>query len=324
MEQAASQGPQALFQTLADETRLRIIRALMECPLTVSELTAILDSPQSTVSRHLSILRRAELVGDRRDGTFIWYRLSDALCRDEPLLAVVRAALGRLPREQADRERLAAVLEARRAGTRDFFDALAGHYDSLARPGGGPEALAMAMMMGLPPATAVDLGSGQGEIALRLARLGHRVIAVDSSPAMVKTLAERARREGLSDVQARLGDLEALPLPDACGDLVLVSQTLHHTRRPEVALREAARVCRPGGRVIVLDLLHHEQEWTREKLGDLWLGFEPDVLCRWLAEAGLASIVWERVEVDGGLPVIAARGTRPPAVDVSEAPHCSP
>ena len=294
---------------LADETRLRVIRALFDCPLTVGELTEVLALPQSTVSRHLAILRRGELVSDRRDGTFIWYSLTDHLLRDDALVAVIRAATARLPQEQADRERQRAVLEARRAHTRDFFDALAGSYHNLVRPGGGAEGLALAMMMALPPATVVDLGAGEGDIALPLARLGHRVIAVDSSPAMVRTLEAKAQAGGLR-VEAHLGDLEALPLSSGLGDVVLLSQTLHHTRRPEVAIAEAARVARSGGRVVVLDLVRHEQDWAREKLGDLWLGFEPETLRGWLARAGLGEIAVETAEVAGGLPVVAARGTK--------------
>lgn len=302
--------PEALFQLLADETRLRIIRVLMDCPLTVGELTEALAIPQSTASRHLGLLRRGELVTDRRDGTFIWYSLADGLLRDEPLMHVLRMALARLPHEQPDRERVAGVLAARQAHTRDFFDALAGNYHSLARPGGGAEGLAAAMMMALPPSTVIDLGAGEGDIALPLARLGHRVIAVDASPAMVRTLQERARVEGLAEIWTQVGDLEALPLGDALGDVVLLSQTLHHVRRPEVALREAARVTHLGGRVIVLDLLHHEQEWVRDRLGDLWLGFDPATLRGWLSAAGLSGVVVQTVEVDGGLPVVAACGAR--------------
>lgn len=310
MPRTANARAEALFQVLADETRLRAIRALLDCPLTVGELTEVLALPQSTVSRHLAILRRGELVSDRRDGTFIWYSLADRLLRDEALVAVIRAAIARLPQEQADRERQRAVLEARRARTRDFFDALAGSYHNLAKAGGGPEGIAIAMMMALPPTTVIDLGAGEGDVALPLARLGHRVIAIDSSPAMVRTLEAKARAGGLSRVEVRLGELEALPLPSNLGDVVLLSQTLHHTRRPEVALAEATRVARSGGRVVVLDLVRHEQDWVREKLGDLWLGFEPEAVREWLARAGLSELAVVTVEVAGGLPVIAARGTK--------------
>jgi DNA-binding transcriptional ArsR family regulator len=306
----ASAGPEALFHILADETRLRIIRALLDCSLTVGELTEVLALPQSTVSRHLAVMRRGGLVSDRRDGTFIWYSLTDRLLRDEPLIAVIRAAIARLPLEQADRERQQAVLEARRAHTQGFFDALAGSYGNVAKPGGGSEALVVALIMALPPATIVDLGAGEGDIALPLARLGHRVITVDSSPAMVRTLQSRAHAAGLATVEAHLADLEALPLADGIGDVVLISQTLHHTRRPQTALTEAARVAKSGGRVVVLDLVRHEQEWARDQLGDLWLGFEPEALRRWLADAGLSEIAVETVEVAGGLPVLAARGTK--------------
>ncbi len=310
MTNTTASRPEALFQLLADETRLRIIRALLDCPLTVGELTEVLAIPQSTASRHLGLLRRGELVSDRREGTFIWYSLADGLLRDAPLMQVLRTAMAHLPYEQLDRGRLAGALAARQAHTRDFFDAVAGSYHNLARPGGGAEGLALGMMMALPPSTIIDLGAGEGHIALPLARLGHRVIAVDASPAMVRTLQERAVGEGLTGIRAHVGDLEALPLGGAMGDIVLLSQTLHHVRRPEVALREAARMVQPRGRVVVLDLLQHEQEWVRDQLGDLWLGFDPAVLRGWLVAAGLDSVEVQTVQVEGGLPVVAACGVR--------------
>jgi len=311
--ESLAHDPVSVFGLLADETRLRILRALMPGPLTVGELTEVLAVPQSTVSRHLGALRRGELVTDRRDGTYIWYSVADLLRGDEAFFPAVRDALACLPQAEADSARLQAVLEARKARTRDFFDALAGSYHQLARPGGGAEGLALAMLMALPPCTVADLGSGQGEIALRLARLGHRVMAVDSAPAMIRRLEERAAAEGLQNVEAHVGDVEALPLPAACCDLALLSQTLHHAHRPQLVLAEAARITRPGGRVVVIDLLHHEQEWVRERLGDLWLGFDPAALRRWLEEAGLTGIVAEVAEVEGGLPVVGVVGTRPTA-----------
>ncbi len=305
-------APERLFRLLADETRLRIIRALLEGPLTAGEIGRALALAQSTTSRHLAAMRSGGLVTDRREGAFAWYSLADALLRDEALVTVVRDAASRAANAKADARRLEKALEMRRTKSRDFFDSVAGSYHEIARPGGGAEGLVSAMVLALAPSTIVDVGCGEGEVALRLARLGHRVLAVDSSRAMIAALRKRLRREGDagSRIETHVGDTERLPLADGLADVVLMSQILHHAPRPEAALAEAARVTRPGGRVVVLDLMRHEQEWTRDKMGDLWLGFELDELEGLVRSAGLEEIRSETLEVEGGLPLVACGGAK--------------
>lgn len=304
-------APERLFRLLADETRLRIIRALTGGPLAVGELTRALTLPQSTVSRHLGALRRGGLVSFRREGARVWYSLGDGLLRDEALMGVVRESVAKVARASADRRRLDRALESRRARTRDFFDSVAGSYHAIAKPGGGAEGVVSAMMLAMPPSTVVDVGCGEGEIAIRLAHAGHRVLAVDSSRKMIAALKARLRKAGVAGVEPHVGDVERLPLADRTGDVVILSQILHHAPRPEAALGEAARVAKPGGRVVVLDLLAHEQEWTRERMGDLWLGFEPDALGAMMRGAGLDVVRTETVEVDEGLPLVVSSGGRP-------------
>jgi len=309
---ATMEAPERLFKLLADETRLRIIRALLEAPLTVGEIGRTLALAQSTTSRHLAAMRAGALVTDRREGAFAWYSIADGLLRDEALATVVRGAASRARHAKADARRLEKVLEQRRAKSRDFFDSVAGSYHEIARPGGGAEGLVSAMVLALGPSTVVDIGCGEGEVALRLARLGHRVPAVDSSRAMIAALKKRLAREGDagSRVEAHVGDTERLPLADGVADVVLMSQILHHAPRPEAALAEAARVAKPGGRVVVLDLAKHDQEWTRERMGDLWLGFDTNELEGLMRAAGLTGVRSETVEVEGGLPLVACGGIR--------------
>jgi len=305
-------APERLFRLLADETRLRIIRALLGGPLTVGEIGRTLALAQSTTSRHLAAMRSGGLVTDRREGAFAWYSLADALLRDEALVTVVRDSASRAAHSRADARRLEKALERRRTKSRDFFDSVAGSYHEIARPGGGAEGLVSAMALALTPSTIVDIGCGEGEVSLRLARLGHRVHAVDSSRAMIAALRKRLRREGDAGarVETHVGDTERLPLGDSVADVVLMSQILHHAPRPEAALAEAVRVAKPGGRVVVLDLLRHEQEWTRERMGDLWLGFELSELEGLMRSAGLAGVRSETIEVEGGLPLVACGGTK--------------
>ena len=304
-------SPDRLFKLLGDETRLRVIRLLMGASLTVTELKSALELPQSTISRHLGAMRRGGVVSDRREGAFVWYSLADMLVRDQALMSVIEDSVEHLSHAHADRKRLESVLEARREATREFFDSIAGNYQSVAKPGGGSEGLISAMMLGMSRSTIVDVGCGEGQIAVQLAKLGHRVLAVDSSRAMLAAVRKRLKRDGIEGVELFEGDVESLPLDDGSGDMVLLSQILHHASRPERALAEAVRVCVSQGRVVVLDMLRHDQEWTREKMGDLWLGFDPVSLRGWMQDLGLEQIYQDIIEVENGLPLIAIGGTCP-------------
>ena len=298
-----------LFRLLGDETRLRVLRVLSDVSLSVSEMVQVLDVPQSTLSRHLGALRRGGLVLDRRDGASVWYALSDLLLHNESLMAMLKESLCKVNSKREDAKRLETVLSARKAKTNKFFDSVAGEYHHLVKLGGGDSGLLWAMMQLLPRSTIVDAGCGEGSLSLRLAKLGHKVHAVDSSSAMCKTLKERSRDIPKGRLTVCEGDLELMPLKNNCADIVLYSQVLHHTSRPVNVLKEGVRVCSKGGRVVVVELLSHSQEWTREQLGDLWLGFTPENLKASMKEAGLLAINVEEIDGEGGLPLVCATGT---------------
>lgn len=281
-------GPAALFKALSEEMRLRLLCVLEESEFSVAELTDVLGAPQSTVSRHLARLREADLVVPRREGALVYYSPGPALSETDGFDGLL-GSLGRsLPTAEADREAARRVLEERRRRSRSYFDSMARRYSDLAEPGLSWRAVAGALAFGFDGRVIADVGAGEGELTLRLARSAARVYAVDSSPRMIEAVRERTA--DLGNVEAVEGDLEALPLADGACDLVIVSQTLHHCARPAVGLRETRRALRPGGRLILIDLLAHEQEWTRERLADLWLGFEPDQLKTWAREAGYCDI----------------------------------
>ncbi len=291
------------FKALSDEIRLRILRALSQAELSVAELVQVLGLPQSTVSRHLKPLRDNALVETRREATSIYYRKGAALS-DQILSRLVTRSLDELPNGPQDKASVRRILDARRSRSRDFFDHIAGRYGSLTQPGGGWAALAAGLAAGFSGLAVADLGAGEGELTLLLARYASRVTAVDLSPRMLKLVAERAAQAGLSSrIEVAEGDLEALPLSSDSMDAVFLSQALHHAGNPATALREAARVLRPGGRLILLDLARHEQEWVREEWADQWLGFDEDQLATWIAEAGLALMHLQRIE--GATPELA-------------------
>ena len=289
-----------LFKALSDDCRLRIVRAVSAAELSVAELVRVLGLPQSTVSRHLKPLRESGLLESRRNGTSVFYHRGPAFA-DEELSSLVDRVLTGLPGGQEDRSSVRLILDQRTARNRDFFDELAGRYGSLTEPGGGWSAVASALAAGFAGLQVADIGSGEGALSLLLARFCSRVVAVDVSPRMLTTLRDAAEAAGLGDrIQTREGDVESLPLADAEVDAVFLSQVLHHAAQPAEAVKEAARILKPGGRLLLLDLASHEQEWVREQYGDLWLGFDPERLRTFFEKAGLN--VEEGTRLPGATP----------------------
>jgi len=289
-----------MFRALSDECRLRILRAVSQAELSVAELVGVLGLPQSTVSRHLKPLRETGLLGTRRNGTSVFYHRGPAFS-DPELNQVIDRSLAQIAGGNEDRASVRQVLDQRTSRNKDFFDGLAGRYGSLTEPGGGWSALASALAMGFAGCKVADVGAGEGALTLSLARFCQEVVAVDLSPRMLMTLRDTADKAGLgSKVKTCEGDLEMLPITDAEMDAVFISQALHHAAQPAAAIIEATRVLRPGGRLIILDLVAHEQEWVREEYADLWLGFEPKQLEIYLSEAGLQ--IGEVAQLPGATP----------------------
>jgi len=284
-----------IFRALSDEHRLRIMRAIFPAELSVAELVSVLGLPQSTVSRHLKPLRDAGLVETRREGTSIYYRRGPAL-EDATLRELLEQSLRELPGAAEDHASVRRVLEARKKRSREFFDRIAGSYGTLTQPGGGWQALASALAVGFKGKDVADLGAGEGALTLLLARHARSVTAVDLSPRMLRLVEEQAIEAGLSkQVKVAEGDLESLPLRDSCVDVAFLSQALHHASRPPRAVEEAARILKPGGDLVILDLAKHDQEWVREQWADQWLGFEESSILAWTAAAGLIAVHLDRL-----------------------------
>jgi len=173
---------------------------------------------------------------------------------------------------------------------RNFFDSVAGRLGKNYVPGNSWKGLAEALLRLMPPLVVADLGTGEGRFALLLAQRAARVIAVDNSAKMIEIGREQAQRNGIDNVEFRLGDLEQVPIDDGAVDLVFFSQSLHHALHPERAIEEAARILRPGGRIVVLDLVQHRFEEARELYADEWLGFSETELEAMLAKAGFGNV----------------------------------
>jgi ArsR family transcriptional regulator len=282
-------GTSALFRLLADPTRLRLLRVLARDRFNVSELTAILALAQSGVSRHLGLLKDAGLVLEEREAGYVYYRVPGAAHAVDggPLwtLLTEQFAAGDGDRAVlADEARLQEVLRHRK----ENFDT-SGDSRQLV-PGRSWAAWARALGHLLPPLDVADIGCGDGYLTIEVAHWARTVTGIDRSDDVLERARSLATRRHVDNIVWKKGDLTRLPLRDAAVDVALLSQSLRFASDPERALAEAARVVRPGGRVLVLDLNQHEQEWVRTRSGNQHLGFSREALDALLQSAGLKDV----------------------------------
>jgi ubiquinone/menaquinone biosynthesis C-methylase UbiE/DNA-binding MarR family transcriptional regulator len=278
------------LRLLADPSRLRILLLVENEELSVAELQEILAMGQSRISTHLSQLKQAGLVEDRRTGKSVLYRLKPGIQHFDKLLSVLRQAAAEIPEAEDDSEALRLVLRHRQDKMRAYFDELAGKFGRHYVPGRSWKGLAETLLALMPPMVIADLGAGEGTFSQLLARRAKKVIAIDNSEKMVEYGKDLARKHGVRNLEYRKGDLEAVPIRDKSVDLAFFSQALHHAQHPERAAAEAHRILKPGGRIVVLDLLRHNQEEARELYADLWLGFTEIELGRFLRKAGFRNV----------------------------------
>ena len=277
-----------ILRVVADPNRLRILLLLKGEELSVAELQEILTMGQSTISTHLSQLKQAGLVEDRRTGKNNLYRLtpSDGNTIDE-ILDRAQKEIPEASQDQAARRR---VLRKRQDKMRSFFDSVAGRLGKDYVPGQSWKSVAEALLRLMPPMTIADLGAGEGAFALLLAQRARKVIAVDTSAKMIEVGRDQALRHGVTNIEFRIGDMEEVPIAAAEVDLVFFSQSLHHALHPDRAVQEAFRILAPGGRIVLLDLLKHRFEEARELYADEWLGFSEVEVETMLEKAGFTDV----------------------------------
>src|SRR5664279_4853392 len=222
-----------LLRVLADPNRLRILLLLGIEELSVAELQEILAMGQSTISTHLSQLKQAKLVEDRRTGKSNFYRL---LKQDSIVAGLLAQARHEIPEAAGDQVAMRRVLKKRQDKMRAFFDSVAGRLGKDYVPGRSWKGMAEALLRLMPPMVIADLGAGDGTFSLLLAERAKKVIAVDSSAKMIEVGREQALRHGVANVEFRLGDMEEVPIEDCQVDLVFFSQSLHHALHPERAV----------------------------------------------------------------------------------------
>jgi ubiquinone/menaquinone biosynthesis C-methylase UbiE/DNA-binding transcriptional ArsR family regulator len=290
--------------SLGDPTRTRTLLLLDGHELTVTELCGIMQLPQSTVSRHLKALADAGWIRSRADGTSHLYTMSRppsavGRARAEGRDAVEPAArrLWQLVREQIatgaaaaqDHRRLQAAIAARRTKSQEFFSSSAGQWDRLRGEQFGDRFHLSALAAFADPEWTVgDLGCGTGQVSAAVAPFVARVIAVDGSTAMLQSA--KKRLHGIGNVELRRGELEALPIDAATLDAATLMLVLHHVPEPQRAIGEVARVLKPGGRVLVVDMLPHDRDSYRQQMGHVWLGFGEAQIEALLTGVGFAEV----------------------------------
>jgi len=291
------------LRALSDQTRLRIVSLLERDELSVNELQEVTRLGQSRISTHLGLLADCELVQSRREGKRTFYKLNpdaDAVAGEFIQLAIRGAK--ELDDHASDQINLKRVLNRRREQAQVYFNQIAGRFDRVYGPGRSWEAFGHLLLRILPPLVVADLGAGEGLLSELLARRCKKVIAVDNSEKIVAFGAAKAKKNGLKNLEFRLGDLQNPAIEPGSVDLVILSQALHHAENPAAALVSAHKLLKPHGQIMILDLLKHNFEKARELYGDRWLGFAESDLHRWLEVAG-----FKKIEIS-----VVAREEQPP------------
>jgi ubiquinone/menaquinone biosynthesis C-methylase UbiE len=308
------------LKALADPLRLRILGAVAEEELTVGEVQEVVSSVQSSVSRNLAILRAAGFVQDRKEGTSVYFSVRPNMPEDARyLFKSLQPRLAEIPEAKRDRERLRQCRRKREAKSRGYFEAVAGDWERLRKSYFDDRVASIAIEKLLPRGLVLaDVGCGTGSLTFELARFAGKVIGVDSSKEMLSRARSAAGERKIGNVDFRLADAMSLPLSAASVDAAFCVMVLHFVAQPERAVAELCRVTRPGGCVILLDVVEHQQEWMREQMAHRWLGFAKGSVATWFGAAGVTDLDYEPTGTYAG-EKMARNGNRPVEIFVARA-----
>jgi ubiquinone/menaquinone biosynthesis C-methylase UbiE/DNA-binding transcriptional ArsR family regulator len=291
------------LKAAGEETRLRILALVAEAELTVSDLTDILRQSQPRISRHLKLLAEAGLVERFREGTWAFFRLAE----HGNGATVARALIDHLnPADQTiarDRARLASVRATRAAAAQAYFRAHAVQWDRIRKLHVADDAVEDAIRAALgdkPFRSLLDLGTGTGRMLELFGPEIERGLGLDLSLDMLQLARDRLERAGLKNCSVRQGDIYDLPLANDSFDVVILHQVLHFLDDGARAIHEAARVLRPGGRLLVVDFAPHEQEFLREQFAHRRLGFARETVSQWMTSSGLEPVLHKSLAPEPG------------------------
>lgn len=279
------------LRAVADPTRLRIMALLADAELSVNEIQQVTRMGQSRISTHLRMLEETGLLESRREGKRTFYKWNGGLDKDQKqFIEKICAGAEELDEFDSDQINLRRILDQRENQAQVYFNQIAGRFDRSYGPGRSWQAFGHLLLRLLPPVTVADLGAGEGLLSELLAVRCKKVIAVDNSEKIIEFGAAKAKKNGLKNLEFRQGDLQNPPIDPKSVDLVILSQALHHAEEPDKAIAAAFKILKPGGQILILDLLAHKFSQARKLYGDRWLGFPESDLQRWLEGTGFKKI----------------------------------
>jgi ubiquinone/menaquinone biosynthesis C-methylase UbiE len=308
------------LKALADPLRLRILAAVSEEELTVGEVQDVVESVQSSVSRNLAILRDAGFVQDRKEGTSVYFSARRHMAEPaRELFKSLHARLGDIPEVRKDHARLEKTRRRRLQRSQSYFESLAGDWERIRKSYFDDRVTSLAIEKLLPPdLTLADIGCGTGSLTFELARFARKVIGVDLSQEMLRRARTGAKERELRNVEFRQGDALKLPLDTHSVDAAFCVMVLHFLPDPERTIAGLCRITRPGGSVILVDLVEHKQEWMREQMAHQWLGFDRVSIEKCFYDAGAESVDYDLTGSFAG-EKIARNGNRPVEIFVARA-----
>jgi ubiquinone/menaquinone biosynthesis C-methylase UbiE len=308
------------LKALADPLRLRILASVAEQELTVGEVQEVVGSVQSSVSRNLAILRQAGFVQDRKEGTSVYFSLRENMTEaSQELFKSLQVRLAEIPEVKQDQARLAACRRRRMRQSQSYFESVAGDWERIRKSYFDDRVTSLAIEKLLPrDLTLADIGCGTGSLTFELARFARKAIGVDLSREMLRRARAAAKERATRNVEFRQGDILKLPLTSRSVDAAFCVMVLHFLPNPQSAIAGLCRITRPGGSVILVDLVQHKQEWMREQMAHQWLGFDRQAIEGWFRDAGAESIDYDLTGSFAG-EKLARNGNRPVEIFVTRA-----
>jgi ubiquinone/menaquinone biosynthesis C-methylase UbiE/DNA-binding transcriptional ArsR family regulator len=307
-------GIVARLKAAAEPTRLRILRLLVSGEFNVKDLTQLLGQSQPRISRHIKLLAEAGLIERHQEGSWVFVRA----CADAEVREFIGNALDMIvkndPQIVRDQERADQIRAARAAVAQAYFDQNAAEWDRLRSLHVAEQEVEAAILAALgagPYELLLDLGTGTGRVLELAAGRARQLVGIDSNREMLKCARVRLDGAGLANCSVRLADIYNLPFSESSADAVLVHQVLHYLDNPKAALAEAARVLKPGGRLVIVDFAPHNLEFLREQHAHVRLGFAAGEIAAWLDELGIVSSSYRELRSGGAKRGGAAK--EPPA-----------
>ena len=280
------------LKAAAESTRLRILLLLAAGELNVKDLTQILGQSQPRISRHLKLLVESGLIERFRQGSWVYFHVSDRSDGGKLVRRLLEAVDSRDPVLRRDSERADALKREREAAAQAYFRNHAADWDrirALYVSESAVEDAIVTALAGPPFKLLVDLGTGTGRVLEVLAGRYERGLGLDVNQSMLAYARSKLKTAGLTHAEVRHGDIYNVALPAGAADAVVIHQVLHYLSEPAQAVREAARILAPGGRLLIVDFAPHDIEALREEQAHERLGFESAQVAGWLSDAGLGS-----------------------------------